>query len=210
MADRAEKNSWGQRMSDELDDLVAAVEPVKVAFEKLGVRFFVGGSVASSWHGATRSTMDIDLVAELSLENVAQFIGLVEQNFYASEAAIREAIERTSCFNLIHNATSFKIDIFVSRNRPFDQDSFARAEQGEIGGRFKLNVPVASAEDIIVSKLEWYRLGEETSERQWEDVSRVLRLLGDAVDGKYLSSAADQVGVLDLWEKLKREMESNF
>jgi len=58
---------------------------------------------------------------------------------------------------------------------------------------------VASAEDIVVSKLEWFRLGEETSERQWEDVSRVLRLLGDAVDSKYLSSAAVKVGVLDLW-----------
>ena len=194
-------------MSDELDDLVAAVGPVKAAFEKLDVRYFVGGSVASSWHGATRSTMDIDLVAELSLDKVTQFVRLVDQDFYASEAAIREAVERTSCFNLIHNNTSFKVDIFVSRNRPFDQDSFARAEQGEIGGRIKLNVPVASAEDIIVSKLKWYRLGEETSERQWEDVSRVLRLLGDSVDGKYLTAAAAEVGVLDLWEKLKREVD---
>ena len=121
--------------------------------------------------------MDVDLVAELKLDNVAKFIELVEQDFYVSDAAIGEAIKSSSCFNLIHNATSFKVDVFISRNRPFDQDSFVRAEQGEIGGRIKLNVPVASAEDIIVSKLEWFRLGDEASERQWEDVSRVLRLL---------------------------------
>jgi len=124
-------------MSDELDDLVAALGPVKTAFEKLGIRYFVGGSVASSWHGATRSTMDVDLVAELSLEKVTKFIGLIGKDFYASEAAVRDAIERISYFNLIHNATSFKVDMFVNRNRPFDQDSFTRVEQGGIGGRVK-------------------------------------------------------------------------
>ena len=48
-------------MSD-VDDLVAALEPVAAALGRLGVGFYVGGSVASTYHGAIRSTMDVDLV----------------------------------------------------------------------------------------------------------------------------------------------------
>jgi len=50
------------------DDLVAAMMPVDRAFRRLEVRFYVGGSVASSFRGAMRSTMDVGLVAEPSNE----------------------------------------------------------------------------------------------------------------------------------------------
>ncbi len=42
----------------------------------------------------------------------------------------------------------------------------------------------------------------ETSERQWDDVSRLIRLLGDEADVVYLRQAADSVGVIDLLERL--------
>jgi len=193
----------------ELDDLVAALAQVKHAFESLGIRYFVGGSVASSYHGAPRSTMDIDLVAEMTSEQVTFFVDLVSSEYYASVPAIQDAIKRKSCFNLIHNATSFKVDVFISRGRAFDLDSIRRAVDGELGLETKLTVPLASAEDIIVSKLEWYRLGDEASERQWEDVSRVLRLLGEKADIDYLENATNATGVQDLWHRLKGEVESD-
>lgn len=49
----------------EADDLIAALLPVTEVFRSLGVRHYVGGSVASSFHGAIRSTMDVDLVCDL-------------------------------------------------------------------------------------------------------------------------------------------------
>lgn len=190
-----------------IDDLTLAVGPVKKAFESLEIRYFVGGSVASSYHGATRSTMDVDLVAEIDSTQVGQFVSLIGSDFYASEVAIQDAVERKSCFNLIHNSTSFKVDIFVSRRRPFDLDSMARAVNGELGLENKIEIPIASPEDVIVSKLEWYRLGNESSERQWDDIRRVLRLLGAATDQDYVANAAEAVGVVDLWKKLVDEVE---
>ncbi len=191
----------------EFDDLVTALRPVKDALEALDVAWFVGGSVASSWHGASRSTMDVDLVADLNESHVSALLEMLTDEYYSSESAMRDAIERKSCFNLIHLSTSFKVDVFVSRGRPFDASSFARAKPGEIGGNEKLEVPLASAEDIIVSKLEWYRLGNETSERQWDDISRVLRLLGGSANKEYMATAADEVGVADLWNRLKQQLE---
>ncbi len=49
-----------------------------------------------------------------------------------------------------------------------------------LGDTSQVEVPIATAEDSIISKLEWYRLSNETSQRQWDDVSRLIRLLGDA------------------------------
>ena len=188
-------------MSD-TDDLVDALSPVVAAFRALGVRHFVGGSVASSFHGATRTTMDVDVVCELTEEQIPSFVELFDHSFYISEPTVRDAVRRKSCFNLIHMPTSFKVDVFVSRGRPFDTESIQRATAERLGESRTVDVPIASAEDVIISKLEWYRLTDETSERQWDDVSRLVRLLGDAADIDYLNRAARSVGVADLLARL--------
>ena len=112
---------------NELDDLVAALAPVVAAFRQLKIRHYVGGSVASSFHGAALSTIDVDLVCEFTVDQVKSFVASFDENFYVSESAIREAVRRKSCFNLIHLPTSFKVDVLVSRQRPFDLESMRRA-----------------------------------------------------------------------------------
>ena len=187
---------------NELDDLGAALAPVVAAFRQLKIRHYVGGSVASSLHGAARSTMDVDLVCEFTVDQVKSFVASFDENFYVSESAIREAVRRKSCFNLIHLPTSFKVDVFVSRQRPFDLESMRRATPECLGRDRTVEVPIATAEDAIISKLEWYRKTNETSERQWDDVFRLITLLGSTADIDYLRSAADSVGVSDLLERL--------
>ena len=149
--------------------------------------------------------MDVDLVAELSEEKISDFVSCFGDEFYLSEAAVRDAVRRRSCFNLIHLPSSFKVDIFVSRERPFDDESMRRARLERLGESKSVQVPIATAEDTIISKLEWFRLTNETSERQWDDASRLLKLLGDAADVAYLHRAAESVGVEDLLERLLRQ-----
>jgi hypothetical protein len=186
----------------ESDGLIDALVPVVEALQKLRIRHYVGGSIASSFHGATRSTMDVDLVAELSEEKISDFVSCFSDDYYLSAAAVRDAVKRRSCFNLIHLPSSFKVDIFISRNRPFDEESMNRATLEQLGESPAVQVRIATAEDTIVSKLEWFRLTNETSERQWDDVSRLVKLLGDAVDNDYLRRAAASVDVGDLLERL--------
>ncbi len=187
------------------DDLIDALAPVVEAFQKLGIRHYVGGSIASSFHGATRSTMDVDLVAKLGEESIPQFVACFGDDFYLRESAVRDAVRRKTCFNLIHLPSSFKVDVFVSRERPFDENSMRCATLEQLGGSTSVRVPIATAEDTIISKLEWFRLTNETSERQWDDVSRLLKLLGDSADLAYLRRAADSVGVEDLLERALAE-----
>ena len=184
------------------DDLIAALSPVSATLSRFGIRHYIGGSVASSYHGAARSTMDVDLVADMTDSVVSGFVRCFDKDFYVSEAAVREAIRRKSSFSLIHLPTGFKVDVFVSRQRPFDITAMNRATPAILGDGQVLEIPIATPEDSIISKLEWYRKGNETSERQWDDVTRLLKLLGDSADLDYLRSSAQSVGVQDLLERL--------
>jgi len=186
-------------------DLISALTPVAAVLDQLGVRFYVGGSVASSFHGAARSTMDVDIVCELVAEKVSAFVSAFGDDFYVSESAVRAAIQRQSCFNLIHLSTSFKVDVFISRGRVFDTSSMNRATLETLGGEPPLKVRIATAEDSIISKLEWYRKTNETSERQWDDVTRLIRLLGSQADLARLTDMATSVGVDDLLNRLLNE-----
>jgi hypothetical protein len=185
------------------NEMVAALKPVAEALSLLRIPYYVGGSVASSYHGAVRSTMDIDIVCQMREEQIGPFVSQFNDAFYVSEPAIRQAVRRRSCFNLIHFETSFKVDIFISRERPFDQICMDRAVEAKLGGDTGfVIVPMATVEDSIISKLDWYRLTDETSERQWDDVSRLVRLTGSALDRGYLARSAQMVGVSDLLLRL--------
>jgi hypothetical protein len=95
--------------------------------EALGVRYHVGVSFASSIHGVARQTRDLDLVAELKPEPVDAFAAGLQADSYLEEEAMRRAIERRSLFNLIHHATGFKVDLFISGASTFDRAEMERA-----------------------------------------------------------------------------------
>ncbi|HUS38375.1 MAG TPA: hypothetical protein VMX74_02945, partial [Pirellulales bacterium] len=177
-------------------DLFQALVPVLQSLEKLNVVYFVGGSVASSAYGLPRTTIDVDLVAELKAKHVGGLVAALADTFYISESMIHDAIQRHSCFNLIHLETMYKVDIFVAKNRPFDQSASSRITREEIGEPGEaLHVWLASAEDVILNKLEWYRLGDEVSERQWLDVLGVLKVQRDRLDLTYLRRWAAELNV---------------
>ena len=189
-------------MMSENPGLLEALEPVARVLQSMEVRFYVGGSVASSFHGAARSTMDVDLVADLRAKDVEHFVSRLNNEYYVSKTAIIDAITRLSCFNLIHLQSSFKVDIFILKRRAFDISSMNRAEFGTIDSESSFECPIASPEDTILSKLEWYRLGNEVSERQWEDVVRVLKILDEQADHDYMIRNAAELNVSDLLKKL--------
>lgn len=193
-------------LSDD-SDLLAALRPVIAEFQRLGVRYYLGGSVASSFHGASRSTMDVDIAAELDEANATCLIDALKSQYYVSETAAREAVRLRTCFNLIHLATSFKVDIFVSRDRKFDRQAQQRALDEQLGSPDPIDVRIASPEDILLAKLEWFRLGGESSERQWSDLLRVASLQRTRLDLEYLLHGAQQLGVSDLLQRLLSEVQ---
>ena len=147
------------------------MRPARESFERLGVTYAVGGSVAGIAHGYTRFTMDIDVVADLKSEHVKTFVADLEKaNFYVDELMIRDAIKWRRSFN---EDTSVKIDVFISRGRAWDKEMLARREMGHMGEDPEPAFVVESAEAYVLSKLSWYREDGETSDRQWNDILSV-------------------------------------
>jgi hypothetical protein len=185
-------------------ELWAALDPVLRVLRELGVRHYVGGSIASSAHGVARASIDADVVAELAQPHQRAFVAALRDAYYVPEARVREAILRRASFNLIHLETMLKVDVFVSKDRPFDRRAMERAGEA-VGAAGEATLRLASAEDTVLAKLEWYRRGGETSERQWTDVLGVLRVGGSALDRTYLAAGAKELGVGDLLERALRE-----
>ncbi len=186
-------------------------EPIEVTLrvtgvlEKLGVPYIIGGSLASTLYGMVRTTQDSDIITEMRPEDIQLFVSSLQDEFFIDEEMIADSIQHNSSFNIIHRETTFKVDIFIPRPRPFQQSQLARAQRQtfEIGTEISANF--ASPEDTILSKLEWYRLGGEVSERQWRDILGVLKTRAGELDLGYLQKWAADLKIADLLKRALNE-----
>lgn len=182
-------------------------EPIAVtllvinAFDALEIPYVIGGSFASSVHGIARTTMDSDLLAAIRPEHVTQFVQRLGGAFYVDEHAVMDAIKRRSSFNLIHLDSMFKVDVFIAKRRRFDQAQLANRTPQIVSENPERTAYFASAEDTILSKLEWYRMDDEISDRQWRDVLGVIAVQRERLNLDYLREQAVALGVSDLLEK---------
>lgn len=188
-------------------------EPVEVTLkvtgilEQLGVPYLIGGSLASTLYGMVRTTQDSDVVAEMRLEHLQPFVSALQDEFYLEKEMIAEAIRRHASFNIIHRETMFKVDVFIPRPRPFLKAQLARAQTQTFTFETEVSAKFASPEDTILSKLEWYRMGGEVSDRQWRDILGVLKTRAGELDLDYLRKWAKDLKVSDLLERALKEAE---
>jgi hypothetical protein len=166
--------------------------------DEMEVPYVIGGSMASIVHGMLRTTMDVDIIAGLQPGQVEAFTAALREQFYLDEQTIRQAIARRSSFNLIHLETMFKVDIFLPQGRAFDQQQLARRLGEPVGAESDQKIWVLTAEDVVLAKLDWFRLGGEVSERQWRDILGVLKTQQTALDLAYMWRWAEALQVADL------------
>lgn len=187
-------------------------EPISVTLlvtetlDKLKIPYFIGGSLASSVYGLTRTTIDADIIADIKPEKINPLEQILKDNFYVSINAIQDAVIRQSSFNIIHLRTMFKVDIFVMKSRSFDKMQFQRRVKEIITTNPVHAAYFASAEDTILAKLEWFRQGKEISERQWKDILGILKIQSERLDMSYLQYWAGELRVSDLLEKALRQV----
>jgi len=172
-------------VSEELEVLKTVAQRLEAA----GIPYMVTGSMAVNYYAVPRMTRDIDLVVELSVEDVDRIYRIFHEDFYVDRGVVRRAIEETGMFNIIHSAFVLKVDLVVRKNTDYRREEFSRRRPVSIeGGRFFIVAP----EDLILSKLDWAR--DTRSEVQLADVRNLLTCMAE-LDHAYLASWASRLGL---------------
>jgi hypothetical protein len=207
-----------------LPEPLAITLKVTTVLEKLNVKYVIGGSLASTLYGMVRTTQDSDIVAQMQAEHIQPFVQALEPEFFIDEQMISDSVRNQGSFNIIHRQSMFKVDVFIPPARPFVESQFARARRQNLTDDPAVSVSFASAEDTVLSKLEWYRLGGEVSELPssaphgaevrnggskppcaMEDALGVLKLQAGQLDQAYLLQWARELKVADLLERASKE-----
>lgn len=187
-------------------DILFALHPITVAFDQLSIPYYIGGSIASSVYGFARMTRDIDIAADIKKNQVKLLSELLQNEYYIDPDMIFEALDRKTSFNIIHNKSMIKIDIFIVGNDPYQLSALQRKRKDNLEeNASKQEYFFSSAEDIIINKLKWYEMGGKISDRQWLDILGILKVQGDGLNRKYLEEWTKKLGLYDLLLKAYKE-----
>jgi len=187
------------------DENLQVLQEVIAALSSLAIPYALGGSLASCVFGQMRTTQDADLSVEPFPGKEAALCACFGEDYYISQECVEDAIRRRSSFNIIHLISSFKVDCFIRKDRPFDLSAMARRRTYPWPGQVGLSLQCVTPEDVVLFKLEWYRLGDEASERQWRDIIGVLQVQAGKLDDAYLDHWAADLGVTDLLARARQD-----
>ena len=161
------------------------------------------GSFAAAIYGRVRATRDIDFVIDADEQQARALVAaLVARGYYADEDAAIDAVRTHTPFNAIDPESGWKIDFIPRKPRAFSREEFERRKSIDLNGQ---RIDVASAEDTVIAKLEWAKLGE--SERQIEDVIGILRVQRDAIDRAYIERWVQSLGLQAQWARATESVE---
>lgn len=187
--------------------MLSAIRPVIAVLEQLSIPYYVGGSVASSTYGQNRLTNDVDIVVDMHAGHIKPFLDALGSEFYGTQTAAESDVKRQASFNVIHLPSMFKVDLFILADNDYDREAMRRMQRGMIGTEDDLEeVWLASAEDVILSKLRLYRLGNEVSQVQWSDITAMLKVRNETLDFEYLQCWAEFLMLDDLLIRARGEI----
>ncbi|MDF0644297.1 MAG: hypothetical protein P0111_09710 [Nitrospira sp.] len=181
-------------VSDELEVL----KSVTARLDAAGIPYMVTGSMAANYYATPRMTRDIDLVVELSEEDVGRVVSRFQDEYYIDREMVRQAVENRSMFNMIHNALVVKIDCVVRKHSDYHREEFQRRCEVTVAGQ---RVSMVAPEDLILSKLDWAK--ESRSQMQLEDVRNLLRSV-QGLDTVYLNRWAERLGLAALYREVRQ------
>jgi hypothetical protein len=179
--------------SDELHVLHTVVSRLEAG----GFPYMLSGSAALAVYSTPRMTRDLDIVVQLESDDVEPFVRLFAGDFYCDGDAVRRSVVSRSMVNLIELERVVKVDIIVRKDTPYRRTEFERRRLTAIDGQ---QVWVVSAEDLLLSKLEWAKDGQ--SSVQLRDV-RELVASSPNLDWPYIERWARELSVASLLVEIR-------
>jgi hypothetical protein len=170
-------------------------------FNRAGIRYVIGGSVAAIFYGEPRLTHDVDFVAFLSEQDIRRLPEFFpSSDFYLPPPEVifaEVAREQRGQFNIIHMDTSFKADVYPTGRDELNAWAFRNKRRVEYEGE---PLMLAPPEYVIVRKLEYYRDGG--SDKHLRDIRAMLNISGDQINRADINDWIQRRNVLAEWQKV--------
>lgn len=182
-------------MLSELDVL----KMITKRLETEGIPYMLTGSIAANFYSIPRMTRDIDIVIDVSENDVQKLINCFGDEFYVSKVSVKTAIQNRKMFNIIHNEALVKVDFIIKKNSPYRKLEFERKKIINFEGE---NIFIACPEDLIISKLFWAR--DSMSEIQIKDIKNLM-LSVQNLDFDYLAKWVKSLNIENIYRKAKDE-----
>lgn len=184
----------------ELDELLRHLVR---AFEDLEIPYALTGSIASMAYGEPRTTLDIDVVADVSVDDIP---GLQrrfpEPDFFLDDVAARRSIAERQPFQILSPASGFKIDVYIPRSA-LDRSQIESRRRMEVTPGFEASF--SPPEQVIVSKLIFYREGR--SPKHPRDIASMLRISSDTIDRAVIEDWVEDLGIAETWTAILARVE---
>ena len=175
---------------NELDVLIDVANKLK----SVDVQYMLTGSFAMNYYAEPRMTRDIDIVVELNSSDIQKIMKIFLADYYISENAVKEAVNQSRMFNVIHNESVVKVDFVIRKNDDYRMTEFNRRKYIKINDT---DIQIVSIEDLIISKLIWAK--KSASEMQKKDVKN---LLNQKVDKDYLETWIKELNLNSIYKEI--------
>lgn len=181
-----------------LPAIMTVFQDVLARLEEAKIPYMVVGSLSSIVYGEPRMTKDMDIVIDVPAQDASKFeFYFPFSGFYCPPADIlKDEIVNRGQFNLVHHESGLKIDVIVRKQSPHAIEEFKRRKKISFWKGFEAYI--ASPEDVIIKKLDFYREGG--SEKHITDIRGILA--NTEVDQKYLNEWLLQLGLIEFWIKI--------
>jgi hypothetical protein len=150
------------------DQLIVLKKVVKM-LEGIKVGYMITGSIAFNYYAVPRMTRDIDILVDISVEDIEKIFNAFEKDFYIDMNALKDAVRDLGMFNIVNFKNPVKVDFIILKKNEYERLKFSRRHRKKING---FEIFIISPEDLIISKLMWAM--DSMSEIQLKDVSDIV------------------------------------
>ncbi len=179
------------------DSFLAVVD----ALEELAIPYMIVGSISSSYYGIARPTQDADFVIALGSESMGPITMRLGRQFRVDPQMSFETVTMSRRFVADVIGTPFKIEFFLLRDDPHDQERFRRRQRVSLLDR---QIWLPTAEDVIVTKLLRGLSAARSKDR--DDVRDVIAIQGERIDWDYVHGWCEQQGTRALLDEIRHSI----
>lgn len=159
---------------------------------QLKIAYMMTGGIAVIFYGKPRLTHDFGFVVTIKTQQIPSLMEAFQDEFFVSQEAIQNALNKQSMFNLIHFESGIKVDFWMIQDSEFDRKRFERRQKHGYRGK---EIYFSSPEDIILKKILWFT--ESKIQKHLEDALGILEIQQN-LDLNYLKKWANRLGIRDL------------